>query len=127
MGDLISYPLANQEREAVRQLLEAFEGIWPNSTYGPMHILIADFNALDHNLAYCKRWVKAMLAQLYSVGFDPPVTNLDRIEIETYEPHDKAELQASLLLIDMLELIPEDQRDIHDWANEFDEESTSGD
>lgn len=101
----ISYPLQNADREAVRQLVIAFGEIWPNSHYGPMHIAIADYNLLDHNLEFCRKCVHGML--------NDDATQEERDLVKDDDPHDEAELRASLLLLDILALIPEEQRDIH--------------
>lgn len=115
---LISYPLNDERKEAVRQLLEAFGNVWPESHYGPMHILIDDYNALDHNLRYCRSFTQAMLN-----GDEIFVSESgSKAVLSEFEPHDENELKASLLLIDILALIPQEQRDIHDWADEFEED-----
>lgn len=99
----ISYPLENEDREAVRLLLDTFGEIWPESHWGPLHILIEDYNALDHNLEFCRRAVYSAL------GSDPK----SDMTLPQNLKHSEIELKASLLLLDMLALIPEDQRDIH--------------
>jgi hypothetical protein len=106
---LISYPLQDERRESVRQLIIAFGEVWPDSHHGPMHILISDYNALDHNLVFCRGFVQAMLNR--DEVFQPDEGR--PIVLKEYEPHDEKELRASLLLLDILTLIPEEWRDVH--------------
>jgi uncharacterized protein YozE (UPF0346 family) len=108
---LISYPCQDEHHEAVRLLLDAFCGIWPDSEFGPMAILIADYNALDHNLTTCRERIQAML--------DDAAIPKERDYFSRI--HDFAELHAGLYLLDMLALIPEDWRDIHAESIEDDE------
>lgn len=86
----------------VYSLLRAFSEIWPNSDWGPLHILISDQNVLDEDLASCRTRTLGFMAG------DPEYTSS--------VPHSTEELRASLLLLDMLALIPEDVRfgDIED-------------
>lgn len=102
---LISYPLRDYDLEAVRRLVDAFGDIWPDSHWGPMHIAIEDYNLLDSHLTFCRSLVRGMLKD--------GATQAEIDAANDYEPHDKSELRASLLLLDMLALIPEDKRDIH--------------
>ena len=104
MMTTISYPLQDQRREHVRRLLDAFGELWPGSHYGLMHILIDDYNALDRHLEFCRGLVQSMLngEAIYQV---PEGSVVD-------------ELKASLLLLDMLALIPEEARDIHAESEE---------
>ncbi len=103
----ISYPLEDKDKEVVRQMIESFGEIWWNSHYGPMHILISDYNALDHHLEFCRHLVRGML----KVG----ATQEEIDKAQDYDPdeHDATELRASLLFLDLLALVPQEWRDIH--------------
>jgi hypothetical protein len=100
--------MSKQKTEAVKRLLNAFGEIWPDSHWGPLHILIEDNNALDHHLDFCRKEV------LSKVSLWSTKPNFDSIKsYQNDDPDDLKEYRAALLLIDMLMLIPEEQRDIH--------------
>lgn len=111
---IISYPLQDERREAVRQMVDAFSEVWPESAYGPMHIAIADYNLLDDDLAFCRGFVQAMLSKDEVFVSESG----SRMILAEFDPHDENELKASLLLLDMLALVPEEWRDIHAEARE---------
>lgn len=100
MGDTISYPLPREDREAVRMMCDHFCTIFPSAEFGPAHIMLGDYNLLDHNLDFSQKQVYKAIA-----GID----------------HGFAELHATLALIAFMRCIPTDLRDIHDWAEEFEE------
>jgi hypothetical protein len=111
---LISYPLKDEQKESVRQLIEAFSDVWPDSEWGPMHILIGDYNVLDGDIEFCRGFVQAMLNK--DEVYKSPLGST--FVIEEYLPHDESELRASLAFLDVLAQIPEEWRDIH--AEAFD-------
>jgi hypothetical protein len=111
---LISYPLQDVHRESVRMLIDAFGEVWPDSHYGPMHILVDDYNALDDDLTFCRGFTQAMLN-----GDEVFVSERgSKFNIKEFDPYEESGLKASLLLLDMLALIPEEWRDIHAEATD---------
>jgi hypothetical protein len=65
-----------------------------------------DFNLLNDDVKHSRNIIKSLL----DLTATPE-------HIDTYKDHSTEELEATLLFIDMLMLIPEDWRDIHEDAD----------
>lgn len=104
---IISYPLQNENREIVRQLIEAFVKVWPLSDSGPAHIALADYNLLDDNLDFCLGIINRL------IGLN--LRNDEKTEEyrDTYKDHSRDELMATEMFLRSLRYIPETWRDIH--------------
>lgn len=83
---------------------EAFSALFPEAEFGPAHIVIGDDNVDDYNVDYCLERTKAALGR---PGVDDDyASEMKRM----YKDHDRAELEATLLFLEILKLIPEDDR-----------------
>lgn len=90
-------------------LLEAFGEAWPDASYGPAHITIDDANVTDSNLAFCRRLVLATLADS-DAALLPYEREIYRALRDDYQEHDPNELWATLGLLELLQLVPEEAR-----------------
>ena len=95
-----------ERREAVLALVNAFTEVWTDSDFGPAHTVISDYNLLNDNFEYSRNIITSLLD-----GTATPD------HLDTYKDRSPEELKATLLFIDMLALIPEDWRDIHEDAD----------
>lgn len=84
----------SKQSEALQRLLQAFSDIWPESEWGPAHILISDYN-ID------SEWIELCRAR-----------TMERLE-EQSDPSRVPEWKATLCLLDMLALMPEEYWDIY--------------
>ena len=107
---LISYPLQDERREAVRLLVDAFVSVWEGADYGPAHIALSDYNLLDDNLKFCLRLVNSIMSGT------PPEEYKDSWKDHSYE-----ELASTASFLVSLQHIPEEWRDIHAETVEDDE------
>lgn len=99
---MVYIPLQDEHREAVRQLIAAFTEVFVGSEFGPAHITLSDYNALDDNLIFSRNVVSGLLTGTASDE-----------QRDTYKDHQPNELLATLLFMDVLRQIPEEWRDIH--------------
>lgn len=79
------------------EFIRAFVALWPDSEYGPAHVVLSDYNVDD--LFLISSIGRAMRAH---AGIDP--------EAKDYSEHSREELKATLLFLRCLANIPEDKR-----------------
>ena len=92
--------------------IEVFVEEWPDSAYGPGHIVLGDCNLLDGDLDWCRSLISAVLA--HRKGEEScSLTDDDRqflTKLDWYRD-DKTEcLEATLEFLRELRVIPEDDR-----------------
>lgn len=87
--------------------IDAFTDEWPESEYGPAHIVLSDDNLADGHLDWCIALCKGILD--HDDISDPEDREfLERMEY--YSDHDRDEIQATLNFLQELRAIPEDVR-----------------
>jgi len=95
--------------QATYDKLEAFADKYPDSRWGPAHIVIEDANVNDHHIKWCLGLIRAALsrnpADLYEAG---DVGFMGRMA--WYEEQDKEELKATAVLLEELLTIPAEAR-----------------
>lgn len=91
-----------QRHRALKDLLDAFNYLFEPSEFEGAHILIADYNALDHNLDFVEKCIKENAAK---GGENHP--------------------EAELALLAILRCLPEEDRDVYNWRDNFHEDSSS--
>src|SRR5688572_26663473 len=86
-------------------MLREFVEKWPNSPWGPFHIVIDDYNLGDYHINWCIQLTEAFLGGEDEFdGLDPGYF------AEVRKNHSEEELVASIALARELLKIPEDER-----------------
>lgn len=102
-------------REEVDEVIERFTGRWPDSRWGPAHIVLEDYNLYDDNINWCLGLIDAVLFHRH--GGEHAVGSDDLVLLEKlnwYSEHAYDELTATRMLLNNLLHIPESVRALDD-------------
>lgn len=88
--------------------IERFREQWPDSDYGPAHILIVDKNIEDDHIDWCIKICGAVLSHS-SEGLPPKEIKMLN-DVNWWADHEREEVEATLAFLREYRMIPEDAR-----------------
>ncbi len=88
--------------------IERFLDDWPRAEFGPAHVVLADANVDDSNLAWCAGLCRQWLG-LEPRSSDPSEVKMWR-DVGGWADHERVEIEATLAFLEDYALTPEAER-----------------